>query len=619
MPYIWEHPEHPGPFPWSHVGVFGSEANGAFRFSHKNLAENYTGDLRVLPAVTSLTGGGTALDGVATASGATVTGAVREVLLGRTVYRYRLVNGADAESVPEVIRPDDYHAGTNNRVWRLLAPVNRTQVAGQPGLAGGYRLNITGCNLDAGLWSAWVRLYVNYRAVNSAALTTLQNASGWGVRLNLSAGDLVLTAESEVGVTEATATAAGFVARYADEVVDLVLVRTTTANPSNHEIQLWCNAELLLTVTIAAARAYTFTQFRPINQNSPEWVTYRAVLFNRALGSADIYRLGQRGVEVADRWGQLAVGYTADWSAGVDSWSASGGGTLAGNLDGLGIPSTDNVLRYTLPATPAATQYVARSVSAAADTYRLCRVTGKVWLPNTNTGADEVRLVTFNLDPYGTDSVRLAGRSAGWVDFDVLVNLRAGTTQLRIHLAFAAGSGTQVEGDTLHLANVTVQQVGVIADADVTFGVGKTVVDRSPNGFHSNSFSSASTWTVPASHGQRTLVLNLAHIAVSATAGSTRILDLPPNCALLRVELERTAAFDSGVTVSIGTSGDDDRYGAATAVDATGTTLVSSLVQTVESATAETGIFLCKSGATTTGNLRVRVTYELRGSPPPIA
>lgn len=616
---IYELPVHPGPFPWSHVIPSDSEASGSFGFTHKVLAENYTGDYRVLGAVTGLTGGGTALDGVATASAATLTGAVREVLLGRTVYRYQLVNGSDAESVPEVIRPNDYDAGSNNRVWRLLSEVNRTQVAGQPGLAGGYRLNITGCNLNTELWSAWVRLYVNYRAVNTASLTQLLNASGWGVKLSLSGGDLVLAAESAVGVNEATATAAGFFARYADEVVDLVLVRTPTANPAQHAVQLWCNSELLLSVTIAASRTYGFTGFSPVAQNSPEWVTYRAVLFNRALSAAEIYRLTQRGVEISERGAQLAPGYVANWSADADSWSGIGGGTLQANLDGVGIPATDNVLRYTVPAAPVATQYLSRSLSGNAGVFRLVRVTGKVWLPSTNTGADEVRLVAFNLDPYGPDSVRLAGRSAGWVNFDVILNLRASLAQLRFYLAFAAGSGFHAEGDTLHLADVTVQQVGVIADADLTFGIGKTVVDRTLNGFNGNFSGGASAWTVPASHGQRTIALNLAHSAISATAGSTRILDLPPNCALLRVELERTTALDSGITVSIGTSGDDDRYGAATAVDSLGSTLVGSLVQTVESATAETGVFLRKSGATTVGNLRVRVTYEIRGNPPPIA
>jgi hypothetical protein len=68
--------------------------------------------------LTNLTGGGTTnLDGVATTT----------ITVGRTIqmrisgwdYLYRLESGTDAESVPWVIRPDDYAAGTNQKVWKL--------------------------------------------------------------------------------------------------------------------------------------------------------------------------------------------------------------------------------------------------------------------------------------------------------------------------------------------------------------------------------------------------------------------------------------------------------------------------------------------------------------------
>lgn len=623
MPYIWELPTHPGPFPWSNIVPASSEAGGSFGFTHQKLAENYTGDLRVLPAVTAFVGGGsTALDGLATAAGATTTLAIREVVLGRAVYRYQLLNGSDAESVPEVIRPDDYDAGSNQRVWRLVVPANRNPVAGVPGVAGSFTMDVTGCGLATDPWSMWVRLYVNSRAVNTASLISLSNAgTGAAVTVDVTSGSLVLTAKSATGVTEATATSSGFVARYADAVVDLVLVRVPTSNPSNHDVQLWVNAELVLTVTISSARNYGFTACAPLATNSPEWAVYRATLFNRALSSGDIYRLALQGIEAVSRWGSPSVGYTADFSAGTDSWSALGGGTLAGNLDGLGIPSTDNVLRYTVPASPTGAQAAGKLLSSVFSVgYRLLRVRGKVWLPTTNTGADEVRL-SMTSDPYYVDSVRLAGRTAGWVDIDVVLPCREATVRPYFHMAFAAGSGTAIATDTLHLADLTVQQVGALMDADLSFGVGRKVIDRSPNGFHSaNSGMGTNTvWTVPPTHGQKSYTVNLPHSAISSSAGSGVLLSLPPNAALLRVELERTVAFDSGITVSIGTSGDDDRYVAATAVDTVGATLASSLVQTVESATAHTTIYPRKSGSTTVGNLRVRVIYELRGSPPPVA
>jgi len=70
-------------------------------------------------SITGLTGGGaTNLDGIATVS-ATVGWLVVVKLSDTTWSKYRLVTGTDAESSPNVIRPDDYAATTNEKVWKL--------------------------------------------------------------------------------------------------------------------------------------------------------------------------------------------------------------------------------------------------------------------------------------------------------------------------------------------------------------------------------------------------------------------------------------------------------------------------------------------------------------------
>lgn len=79
--------------------------------------------------LTALTGGGaTALDGVATADGAVATGqiaAITRVINGSVTTRFwQLVDGTDAEST-HVIRPDDYNAATNPRVWKSAGGRNR--------------------------------------------------------------------------------------------------------------------------------------------------------------------------------------------------------------------------------------------------------------------------------------------------------------------------------------------------------------------------------------------------------------------------------------------------------------------------------------------------------------
>lgn len=73
-------------------------------------------------AVTALTGGGTALDGIVTGTTAlpsVQTGSLVCIELATVLSFYELVTGTDAESSPTVIRPDDYATTTNERVWKL--------------------------------------------------------------------------------------------------------------------------------------------------------------------------------------------------------------------------------------------------------------------------------------------------------------------------------------------------------------------------------------------------------------------------------------------------------------------------------------------------------------------
>lgn len=75
-----------------------------------------------IPGITSLTGGGaTALDGLVTASERIPTGAVVLLSYGRVGQLWQLVLGTDAENTSGgVVRPDDYHASTNARIWVQL-------------------------------------------------------------------------------------------------------------------------------------------------------------------------------------------------------------------------------------------------------------------------------------------------------------------------------------------------------------------------------------------------------------------------------------------------------------------------------------------------------------------
>ena len=78
-------------------------------------------------AITGLTGGTASdLDSVATTS--LSVSDLHSVVTTEGVVElvYRLDSGTDAEDAPWIVRPDDYHATTNTRVWRLISPCQTT-------------------------------------------------------------------------------------------------------------------------------------------------------------------------------------------------------------------------------------------------------------------------------------------------------------------------------------------------------------------------------------------------------------------------------------------------------------------------------------------------------------
>lgn len=75
------------------------------------------------PTLTALTGGAaTALDSLLTANGLRSTGNIVVLSYDATSQQWQLVAGTDAEdSAAGIVRPDDYNASTNARVWKRIA------------------------------------------------------------------------------------------------------------------------------------------------------------------------------------------------------------------------------------------------------------------------------------------------------------------------------------------------------------------------------------------------------------------------------------------------------------------------------------------------------------------
>jgi len=96
-------------------------------------AQTYDRFVQNRSAITGLTGGGVLnLDGITTLTKG--PGWIVAVMISGGLKFYQLQAGTDAESSPDVIRPDDYTATTNEKVWRLLNRVRRE--AGDPNTLG---------------------------------------------------------------------------------------------------------------------------------------------------------------------------------------------------------------------------------------------------------------------------------------------------------------------------------------------------------------------------------------------------------------------------------------------------------------------------------------------------
>jgi hypothetical protein len=117
----WRSSVLPVPFTLYHDVLGGSEGTPANADDPDEYLLKASG-IEWLPTVTSKTGG-TSADFDAIPTVAVTVGKLfafsDQDSLPATVRLYRLESGTDAESAPDVIRPDDYATTTNEKVWKL--------------------------------------------------------------------------------------------------------------------------------------------------------------------------------------------------------------------------------------------------------------------------------------------------------------------------------------------------------------------------------------------------------------------------------------------------------------------------------------------------------------------
>lgn len=460
--------------------------------------------------------------------------------------------------------------------------------------------------LGTGDFSLWSRFRVPATTpLNQPVVIALSDSGSSAgtdsVYLSFENADLRFTKFGASSSDARRATISGVVTAYAGQVVDIVVTRTGTT------LKIYINGtDTTYTETTAgtppAWSSSVNSSFVIVGARSSTTIfpgrIYRSVVFNRALSASDVAELITVGVNPADQWGSQTAAYTSDFSVGVDGWNANNG-TAAGNIDGIG--GQDNNLRYTIGSTNNTVDGLNRNLTVI--TSKRYRLNFAYYIPSGQTLITSLRALVGLTEVASGLNVTNA-----WTDVSV-EGVASGDTLLRVYKNFSTTGNLT---DVFYIRAVTATRIGAIVDLDLSVGIGLFFPDRSDNRLGGDGFGGISH-SMPREYGQITVVKELIHSDISSSLGTTLLFQLPPNCGIAHVEFDRVTAMDAGVTLEVGTAATGTKFAAATAASATGIIGAASASMTSESNSANTPIYLRKSGATSVGRVRVRVTYSIRG------
>jgi len=183
--------------------------------------------------------------------------------------------------------------------------------------------------------------------------------------------------------------------------------------------------------------------------------------------------------------------YESDFSADEDGWGAYGS-TVAGNVDGVsdGTTSYDDVLKFYADNTTGVHSIVKSNIL---EMNQYMRITGKIYIPSSNTNLKQVEISNGYMS---TDGGIIVSTTGSWVDFECEIKAGdAGRHKLRMYGKDASGNyswtgaGSSTD-DIFYVKDVKVQRVGMLAHwvFDDYFhtqeGTGKTVLqDLTGNGY----------------------------------------------------------------------------------------------------------------------------------------
>ena len=401
----------------------------------------------------------------------------------------------------------------------------------------------------------------------SSSSTTYDVARSWYVYVAID-GSLTVKLTGATNADTLAYALSGFVSSYGGKIVDIALVKNSTAGT----LTVYINgvAQTLSTYSSGTPPTYVDTvtsTYAIVGKLSSSLLfnstIYSATLFNRALSASEVITLANQGVQEADKWGSLTAKYTSNFSTGVDGWAAlrstiNYGVTYNAESDCFSayanaINSTHGV--YSIPsATLTAGKRFRLSFGYAIPSGQ-SNVNGIGISPTSGVG-DPYFIINGTTYSNASSPFNITATADGtWrtysVDIQVSTSGNGAVTNpvaliiqgLKSGSASFAGADSPTD-DLFYLKNIVVTQIGSILDADLSAGVGYQVPDRSSNNYRGLISTSGTTWTLPRKTGQA-----IYTIAASGYLGDgTSRAIIPDNARIDNIQAYST----SGSTFSIG-------------------------------------------------------------------
>jgi lysophospholipase L1-like esterase len=302
------------------------------------------------------------------------------------------------------------------------------------------------------------------KAVTYATVQPLMNCftgnTGWKLQLSTTGLIQLLIGDGSSGFTtySSTGSISQLTSAGTPTAIAVSIVRTGFATFYVNGVQLGSSVDIsaqsVQTVTNAGA-----LQLGVDGSTFAGFVLHSVAIFN---GAIDGLVYGATGLASSQKWGGTNV-YTADFSAGNDSWTASNI-VRTGNVDGIsdGTTTLNNTLSV-CPSTTASVQHATGRTSLLTPLSRV-RIRIRYYIPTANTNVKGIRMFTNGGSSISSTFPDMTVTGT-WTTVSVDLQLRSDMTGYSLRSIDASGSSAHVgvtggADDLYYIAEFSITSIG---------------------------------------------------------------------------------------------------------------------------------------------------------------